>query len=422
MSRAGLLALLAVVPLAACDSVIHGGVRQEIVPTRDSLLSSHTTVPVHEAVYSAGRALPSNLAPLAVFDTTRAVGEAGTGDKGEGSNPLVFGSLSDAVVDHRDDILLLDPQYGRIRVFDDSLRPLGSFGRSGKGPDEFVNPQALLWLSRDVLGVYDPGAARIERFRRSGERFEPMDPTPLVVPPWPHDACGADDHIFVRGVLLSWAGGLVTIDSLAQMRKSGTRPTLGFVPDGFVHVLDETGRRLRSFSMPYRGIQDPAMASQIVTQGGIACAPGRVWVAYGILGEVHALTAEGKLLWITRISDLDFPGYLWQWSARTGKRLSPTGGLNVDRRAGDYNTDFIRRLTLLSPNVLAVDVVREHYGSRAQRYRRSFSHRTYLLDARTGEPLGAVKANDQILGGGHGLAVLYQEDPFPRVEVVRIGD
>lgn len=137
---APLMALL--LSLSACSSDVHGGIRQEVVPDRDLLLSSHTDVPVHEVRYAQGQPLPRDLAALATFDTAVAVGRPGDGS-GD-ADPYVFGVIPDAEVDDDGDVLLLDPQYGVIRVFDRDLHPRGTLGRPGHGPNELVGPQTLL--------------------------------------------------------------------------------------------------------------------------------------------------------------------------------------------------------------------------------------------------------------------------------------
>lgn len=386
------------------------GAREVVHPLAEELLSNSDSVQLR-LLTSSDTPTAGLRGALSTFDSTRAIGVLG----GTDSTDYLFGELVDAEVDRDGKVLLLDAQFGHLRIFSPDLKPVQVLGKLGKGPGEFVGPKTLIWLSPDEIGVFDPKAARIERFRNNGVNYEPSGTLNLYSMPITYETCGADGRVFAQGIRLSIEGKAVTRTSMRQVDWRQAVVSMA----GFVHEFGATGEVLRSFSVPYEGMSNITLANYYTEAGGIACVPGRVWVAYGQLGEIHALTDSGELLWIAKVSDLRNPGHVFRYSAR-GQSLPGSGAINVDMRAGNYSIEWIDRISLLSKRVLAADVLVRHIGDPSDQYPVSYKHRTYLLDARDGTQLGAFSKAHWILGGNHGKAVLYREDPFPQVAVVSL--
>lgn len=411
----GLGFLLILAQLQGCHSAPPTEAREEVHPREDLLFSHNTDIQVHDVALSESPPITSDLEPLAYFDADAAVGHLDSESQKE-DDPLVFGTLLDALVDSIGNVLLLDQDYGIVRAFDKHLVPTHTIGRLGDGPGEFVQPEALHWLSSRDFAVFDADAHRLEQFGRAGGNWEVSGRIPLLAVPRADDACAVDNHIYVKGVSLTLGTVAVTPADVHGLDLGSATVVL----DGFMHELDAEGGILRSFSMPYQQFVHPTLAIYFTEEGGLECWAGRLWVGYGPLGEVHAFRATGAFEWITRITDLHHPGFRYEFSA-TGELLPRSGGLNVDAadvRSVGYSLEWIHRLTLLSPEVLAVSVKGRTIGPESAGYPETLINRTYLLDPATGGFLGAFVSNHEVLGGGHGRAVLYREEPYPQVVLV----
>lgn len=392
-----------------------GGEHVEVHPMEELRLSSHADVPVVEVMHESGPTLVPGLAPLATFDDASAVGLLG--DQAA-PDDLMFGSLADATFDESGNVFLLDEGYHVVRVLDPSLRSIQIFGGEGEGPGELRRPESLAWMPQGELAVLD-GSQRLELFRIGGDGWEWSGRRFRLGIPRPLAACETRGTLFVRGPSLSVDGTAVTGETMGDFDFNAMRVGT----NGFVHEVDAEGNVARSFSTPYdlaaMEFEDPNLGIYVADRGGLACDAGRVWVGYGILGEVHAFGPDGQLEWITRITDLDFPGYRFRWS-RSGGRLPRSGGLDVDAVAGGWAVELLDRVMLLTPTLLAAQVWRREVGTAEEEYRETITYRTHLLDARTGESLGWFSADHRILGGRDGRVVQYRELPYPRIAVVNV--
>lgn len=407
---------LSVLLLTACDGSAPDGIREVVHPVPEYRLSSKSGGAVHQIAYDSARALPPQLRRLAVFDESAALGVAETqldSAKPAAPLPLVFGTLVDADVDADGRVLLLDADYRIVRVIDSRNRPAGFVGGSGNGPGEFNDPASFVRLAPDEFGVLSADQHRIERFR-VGTSYTGSGRITLNAIPRTEAACFSASRLYTKGIRLS-ADGV----PLTPANMSGADLKSAIVGhDGFVHELDAGGGIVRSFSMPYDSLVDQLLAINITTDGDMTCDRERVYVGYGVLGEVHTFDRDGGLRWIVRVTDLDHPGYRYRWG-RSG-RMPRSGSPAMDASQGNVGYEWINRLSLLSPELLAIDVKRRQIGSRSDGFPVTFTHRTYFVDARTGSPLGAFAGEHEVLGGGHGYVVLYREDPFPQVQVTRL--
>lgn len=67
----------------------------------------------------------------------------------------VFGEVADILEDDHGNLLVLDGQANNLRVFGQSGEHLHTFGRTGRGPGEFMEPNAMEWWSPDQLVITD---------------------------------------------------------------------------------------------------------------------------------------------------------------------------------------------------------------------------------------------------------------------------
>lgn len=86
----------------------------------------------------------------------------------------VFGSVLEIAVDEAGVSYLLDSQLHEIRVFSAAGEFLGSLGRNGEGPGEFVNGLHLFLLPEERLGVAQMMPSRIAVLGRNGDGFSDL--------------------------------------------------------------------------------------------------------------------------------------------------------------------------------------------------------------------------------------------------------
>lgn len=74
--------------------------------------------------------------------------------------PQALTTISDGVVHADGRIFVAQPQDNAVKVFDDSGRLVGSYGRRGGGPGEFEHPARMGWAD-GALWVFDRGLGRM---------------------------------------------------------------------------------------------------------------------------------------------------------------------------------------------------------------------------------------------------------------------
>jgi hypothetical protein len=306
----------------------------------------------------------------------------------------VLGGIIDGAIDPDGNVLLLDRAYSLVRVFDSSLRPIRTIGGSGNGPGEFARPASIRGVVSGEFSVVDPGGRRIERIRWGGAG-EPVSERIVIPIASVADGCLLGDRIFALGVRLA--------DDPAGALDSPTA----------IHEIDGNGRVVRSFSTPY-ALMDDADVAFVVAEGQLHCGdegPGRIWVGYSLLGEVHALTPEGELLWITRIDD-------FAYMKHTHRRDASGAFISMGVEPEDRRLVETIALSRASADVLAVQVTTTRRPDPNSRESES-TVRTYLLRAADGQVVGSFAGGARILGGSNGEAILYDSEPYPRFVVSR---
>lgn len=351
----------------------------------DSLQSHQGLWPVRTlGAGREGRDPSVSVAPRLSVDFEGAVGQL------EGSDDEVLGKLVDGAVTADGKVAILDASYGVVRLFTRDLKPRGRLGGFGGGAGEVADPLGLFRAGPGWVGVVDGAGRRIEYF--------PLAPSSSSARPGIRigvsrvfDTCQISDRLFALGLVLADTQGLNELTNVA-----------------LVHELNATGAVKSSFSEPYPPIRHPLVAD-IYAIGRLACdhvGGGRIYAAYSMLGEVHAMSSDGDLVWIAQLSDFQQPR----------QRHVAGRSIGVDPEQDILRIDYIEHLALLSPQVLALTV-----RSRVRESLRSSSwnvvHVTYLIDAVSGELVEHLQGDVMVIGGGNGHAILYREVPHPQVVV-----
>ena len=87
----------------------------------------------------------------------------------EGEDREVFAAITGLEADDLGRTYVLDRQTNEIRIFSPEGNHVGSVGRAGSGPGEYVNANGLEWLSSDSLLVIDQRGNRYSVLTREGE-------------------------------------------------------------------------------------------------------------------------------------------------------------------------------------------------------------------------------------------------------------
>jgi hypothetical protein len=301
----------------------------------------------------------------------------------DGDEATVFGHVEDIVAGEDGRLFVLDSRFNNIRVYDAAARPLAVFGRPGRGPEEFMAPEALKRDSGGRLVVAD----RHNRIKI----FEPNDATfrssgSISVPFVPEDFCLLDDRIFVQGV-----------------RRDG----------GVIHSFTEAGDSVLSFGPAYR--TGNWLVRNQLSDGPIACSPegGTVVMMFKYLPVVYGYSADGRLKWVTELADFhpititeDVDG---QGRPEVGFEPRPDGH------------DIAESLLAVPGGAVLVQTAR--HTPESLRQRRDFAElRTYLLSASTGQGIYVGSGLPRIRAVAAGRAYAAVNDPFPQVRTYQLSE
>jgi hypothetical protein len=247
-----------------------------------------------------------------------------------------------------------------------------------------VEPFAVDYRGDGVITVLDYDMRKLEHISTINNSI-----SRLALPVRAVDFCWIGTRTFALGPFFQVVDSALLLNSTA-----------------LVHEIAPDGHMLRSFSNPYRF--DNRFVIETLGAGRMACSTnhgGLIWVGYSYLGETHSLTADGKVLWIARITDFNRRGFL---TTQTSSGFDPNA-LAMDR---------IKSVTLLSDSVLAVQV-ETRTRANATTAPWDIRLRTYVLNAETGDLITSFSADHEIIGGGNGIAIQYKNAPFPRVSLAQ---
>lgn len=293
-----------------------------------------------------------------------------------GPDHAIFGEIVAAGITGSGTIVVVDGQIQDVRTFDASGRFLHRLGRGGRGPGEFLRPQALLisvgdelWVSdmQRRLTIYAPSTASYALSRTL--------PTDVGI----RSMCRLGNELFVNGVSMT---------------------------DAFVvRVIGPAGRAIRSFGKIYAS-PNPLVNYQFA-EGRVACDAENGIVAYAsaaALGEIRGYRPDGTLLWRTLVEDL-------RHNLVTDNQ---DGGVTVARNPEGAHS-------LLSLHALPAVGFLVQYGHRTPEQMKARAPVenivTLFLDPRTGSPTVSSTPWPRVGAVSRTSALLLFEDPAPRLEL-----
>lgn len=292
--------------------------------------------------------------------------------------PDLFGLEIDVALDGVGNIHVLDRRNHAVKIFGPQGHHVGSFGRSGPGPNEFRDPGALESMSDGSLAVVDRGN-RIKVFLPTDSGFVHL--VTHTVELVPETACSVDDRFFVAG----WRQG----------------------DDTMIHEIPLSGDGIgQSFGPGYQA--DYWVVQDQLSRGPIACLgdPVRIVFAFENIPVVRAYSAgDGSVLWTASLEGYEQSPLIEERGA----------GLAFSRRVIQ---DIVVSLTPVSSKHLLLQTMRLPPRQPGETMEADdIETRSYLIDALTGQ--GALISADLpvIIAAGNDYYVAIWHLPFPRLEV-----
>jgi hypothetical protein len=158
----------------------------------------------------------------------------------DGSGPDVFSSVWDIEIDTEGSLYVLDRTANEVRAFDRDGVFLGSMGRRGEGPGEFLNPFGLAWGPSGNLWVVDVQRARYSVFSREGEHLREFRRS-VGGFSWPWPGRFANDGRLYESSLARDAGRLVGFELSDELIPVDSFPLVALEQTGFWNLQDERG-------------------------------------------------------------------------------------------------------------------------------------------------------------------------------------
>lgn len=304
--------------------------------------------------------------------------------KEDEEGPYLFGRIGGVATARDGTIYVNDWSENSIRAFDSDGRHIGSFGRNGRGPGEFVNPLLLvhdgdstLYASQKPFGITELHAVGGEmRFRRT----------------------------FAAG-----------IDANALCMLGDTLLAVGWMDGKLLHLFGADGTIVRSFGEGWALDTVPAVRERMNrTQAHVHCDPANDRVVLAQLSGplVRAYGLDGRLKWETRL-----PDYRYMLTLADAKGYTLAYGGDGTALLADIGGD---RLLL---QVVRSDMERSRATSRGPgglMTAPTANVRSYVLSASTGALLSVSTDAPALTALSDGVAFEVATDPFPVIRRRRV--
>lgn len=294
----------------------------------------------------------------------------------DGPEHFLFGEIPAAAVNSRGEIVVVDRKAWDVRLFDSRGAFLKQLGGRGQGPGEFRSPHSVLVTPSDEIWVADM-QRRLTIFASTSNGYKLARTIPV-------EAIGIHSMCLLGGDLI--ANAVSMGDPFA------------------VRVLDGQARPGRSFGKIYESRN--AILNVQFSQGRVACDPASDLIIYASsasLGEIRAYRRNGQSVWRVVVQDL-----------RSNIIAETEGGYTVEG-----SPDGAHTLSSLSVVPDIGIVVQYGYRSLADMAAKAppSDYVTIVIDPRTGAGAVSPSALPRLAAVSGNLAVVFFEDPAPRLEV-----
>jgi len=197
------------------------------------------------------------------------------------SHEGLLGEVETALFTKDDRILVLDSNRSQIKIYDLEGNLIKNFGRPGRGPGEFMIPEAMALSSNNKLIVINRGnRINIYDYQNGSIEFE----NTILVKYVPEDLCTLNDKFIVRGV---------------------EQPNQELNANILHEYSAKTGEHLRSLGSSYKS-NNWLVVNQL-SDGPIACnhESNNIIKMYEYLPYIYSYDLEDSLKWVTKINDFD---------------------------------------------------------------------------------------------------------------------
>lgn len=293
----------------------------------------------------------------------------------EGDPVRTFGDVADVAADRAGNLYVLDAAARRVRVFARDGTFLREMGKPGRGPGELLGPVALAVDSADRLYVLDAMSQRLEVF-----------------------GPGTSGHGWVRSIRLGVpAGDVCAAEGSLYLLGTGTgRP---------VHEITPGGVPVRSFGPPPGGRD--ALLSASLAGGYLACFGGSILHLPMLTPELRAYSPGGSDAW-----KVEIPEYEAVEVESGGGSVTFTAGPSGVHDVAGSAAELTPEYGIVQVGVLPAGATSPGELTRVKSYVVSrLDGRIRLLPAEL----------PRIVAARDGYAFAVRSDPYPRVEVYRVG-
>jgi hypothetical protein len=291
----------------------------------------------------------------------------------EGDGPHLFGLIEGVAVSADGSILILDSRFNEVRLFDSAGRFRTKVGGPGRGPNEFLAPEALGIDGRGRVVVADRGN-QLKLFVMAGDRltYESRVAAEFV----PEDMCVVGDFAYVQGFRRS---------DKTTIHRYGLRDKTTF-----------------SFGPVYESAN--WLVQSQLSDGSIGCTRDVLVYAFRLLPIVRGYTRDGTPLWIARIRDFGIMNLV--------ESIEPDGRPSLTQGGKEFSSvDGL----VAGPAGTLVLQVRQH-DLQSLRERREFaSIDTYVLSPQTGVGAFVGSALPRIGAVVGSRVYAIRNDPFPEL-------
>lgn len=313
---------------------------------------------------------------LSDWEVSAALGQLGGGIGDDAQD--VFGIDIDLVVD-RESIIVLDRQDQSVKIFGREGSYLGSFGRAGPGPGEFMDPSKIERLPDNRLVVLDRGRAlKIYAQTDTGYVYAQTRGVDVV----PEYMCTAGGRLFVSG----WRQEDETM----------------------IHELSlDDSTTTRHFGQGYQS--DHWLAEDQLSDGPIACVgePLRIVFAFEDIPVARGYDPEGgALLWTARVED---------WLQAPVTEFVDANGRKAIQRSRRGPRDQVMSLTTVSSRHVLLQSFRGEPAPDPADVQ--IEVRSYLIDVATGQGAFISSSLPLIAEAERDVLVAKWILPFPRIEL-----
>ncbi len=197
----------------------------------------------------------------------------------EGEHHEMFGKVADIASMGNDTFLVLDSEYGELRLYNYDGSLLGTFGQLGEGPGEFPDSPDHISIADQGKSVFTVGSG--SHFIIAFEREDVSTFTPKLR--------------FVKDLIGSTGCAM-----------NGHFWFLGYTPSvkGVLHKYNYEGQRVASFLDYYKSPRE-YISHRLSKMGSIACSEKHGIVALNRVNApvITGYTEDGEVVWQIKLAD-----------------------------------------------------------------------------------------------------------------------